>query len=183
MGPCHGARSWSLQLGRELPEPPLHPSESVLGITYRKTRRDDPGPALQVVPTNDPVVQADSQIGSGELIEAGPGETLGVVTEVVAKQTGGAALERRQPRHRRCTICRQQVGQEVKRVGLLSPKRLELAEPAGTQLPPDVSAAGTQPAEWVGRHERVAAQDRVPIGAVKKQQTWQVGQAATNLPG
>src|SRR5262249_33992699 len=63
----------------------------------RVAGREQPGPSIRMVEGDHPIVDADGQVGHLEFVEPRAGQALEMVTEIVAEQPRGAALERRRP--------------------------------------------------------------------------------------
>src|SRR5258707_204739 len=89
-----GGSQMAVQLGETL----LGSAASPAGFDLGEARRNEPTTVVGMVEGDYPVVQADGQIGDREFIDSRPRQPFEVVAEVVAEQTGGATLERRQAR-------------------------------------------------------------------------------------
>ncbi len=102
------------------------------------------------------VVQAHSQGGHTELVHGRRRQALQTASQLVAEQSGGAALERRQFRHRRSGEGFHSAGQNAQSIATVGRKLHEI--------------------ERVGRQERITSQRRVTQGTVEKQTVWQTRQ-------
>src|SRR5690606_33213096 len=83
--------------------------------------RTGAGAAGGGVPGQDPVVEADAEVGEREVVVRRLRQRFQVLPELVAEVAGGAALERRQPWQRVRAVARQRALERGERIGIHAP--------------------------------------------------------------
>ena len=143
------------QRATNLPQASLRASGSFFRLDLGQPLRDDPRAVFRVVERHDDVVQPDRHGGDPELVGGRHGQRLELPAQVVAEQSGRAALKRRQSVDRRC------------------PKFGHPSRQPSQAICGDRHRLAV--IERIGRDERIATQRAVAQGAVKKQAVRQSG--------